>query len=96
MHFIYAYAMSVTVWLGEEKDGSPEVLRLLEQISLSPVPDDSWTKQPQGSELDENWTKKLHELAGPLKESLQTLLARPWFGRIWVSEFVLLLPDLRY
>jgi hypothetical protein len=96
MHFIYAYAMSVTVWLGEEADGSSEVLRLLEQISLSPVPGDSWIEQFQGPELDENRTKKHHELADPLKESVQSLFARPWFGRIWVSEFVLLLPDLLY
>jgi hypothetical protein len=81
MHFIYANATSVIVWLGEEGDGSSKALRLLEHISFGP-------------EFENGSIEKLHEMADPLKDCLQTLLARPWFERVWVYNCPLLQPIL--
>jgi hypothetical protein len=72
MHFIYAYATSVIVWLGEEADDSSEVLHDLDYVSRA-------TKANIG------WTENLDMLIKRLSEPLQAFLTRPWFERVWAS-----------
>jgi hypothetical protein len=72
MHFIYAHATSVIVWLGEEADDSSEVLHGLDYVS-------------RATKAKISWTGDLNMLIKRLSGPLQAFLARPWFERVWAS-----------
>lgn len=70
---IYAYAVSVTVWLGEEADDSSRVLNLLRRI----VADDL--------KYTYDWEATAKAILVPAAEGIAALLKRSWFRRAWVT-----------
>jgi hypothetical protein len=73
MSSIYAYAASVTIWLGGEANESSEVFDLLRLASNSTYRGRLWKVTEDGVFVD--YTKRF-----------LALLERPWFRRIWVSD----------
>jgi hypothetical protein len=71
---IYAYARQVLAWLGEEADGSNEVM---EQIRAEA--DQRIRSQSHSSILNQTDT-------GVSDISMRLFLTRPWFRRIWVLQ----------
>lgn len=71
---IYAYATSVSVWLGEEANESSHVFDLLQDM--------------YSEDLKFNWLWRDEMLAKllPSADSIQNLLDRPWFRRAWVCS----------
>lgn len=51
MHFIYAYATAVIVWLGEEADGSSEALQMLGHISRTKNWDEKFRDLAEGLQV---------------------------------------------
>lgn len=73
---IYAYAVSVTVWLGEEADDSSKVLNLLRRIVADDV---------KYSYNSKEIAKRILE---PAQTAILALLDRSWFRRAWVGGLV--------
>lgn len=71
---IYAYAVSVTVWLGEEADDSSDVLELLRQIVADDV------------KYTYNSRETTKAVLAPAQNAIFALLDRSWFRRAWVCS----------
>ncbi|KAH6639674.1 heterokaryon incompatibility protein-domain-containing protein [Boeremia exigua] len=71
---IYAYAVSVTVWLGEEADDSSNVLSLLRRIVA------------QDLKYSYNWRAVAESMLSPAADAIVALLGRSWFRRAWVVQ----------
>lgn len=69
---IYAYAVSVTVWLGEEDDGSSQVFNLMRRIVADDV------------KYSYDWRATAKAILAPASEAILALLERSWFRRAWV------------
>ena len=69
---IYAYAMSVTIWLGEAENDSSKVLDLMRRI----VADDSKDSY--------EWKATAKTILAPESKAIIALLHRSWFRRAWV------------
>lgn len=70
---IYAYAVSVTVWLGEEADESSKVLTLLRRIVASDL------------KYSYNWEALASSILAPAADAILALWNRSWFRRAWVG-----------
>jgi hypothetical protein len=69
---IYAYAVSVTVWLGEGDDASSQVLNLMRRIVADDV------------KYSYDWRATAKAIIAPASEAIFALLNRSWFRRAWV------------
>lgn len=69
---IYAYAVSVTVWLGEEADDSSKVLALLRRIVAGDL------------KYSYDWRAAAESILSPAAGAIVALLDRSWFRRAWV------------
>jgi hypothetical protein len=69
---IYAYATSVSVWLGEADDDSSAVFDLLQDILA------------QRSKHAPGWAISIESKVAPAATGIQALLDRAWFRRAWV------------
>lgn len=70
---IYAYAVSVTVWLGDEANDSSKALELLRRIVAGDL------------KYSYDWETAVATLLAPAADSIVALLGRSWFRRAWVS-----------
>lgn len=75
---IYAYAVSVSVWLGEEADESSTVFDLLRNISA----EDYLGEVLKWSDA---WWDTVNSRLVHAINALEALLDRSWFRRAWVS-----------
>jgi hypothetical protein len=70
---IYAYALSVSVWLGEEENGSSSVMDMCRSVVA------------EGLSYSNEWrltgSKHLERAEG----ALMLFVSRPWFRRVWVG-----------
>lgn len=75
---IYAYATSVSVWLGEADNDSSATFDLLQDILA------------QRSKHAPGWATSIETKVVPAATSIQALLDRAWFRRAWVYRSSLL------
>ena len=75
---IYRKATMVIVWLGEMDETSQDILQFLETINTA---------------VAKRATLKNSELS-TLYSSMETLLSRPWFQRIWTMQEVWSAPNV--
>ncbi|CAF9926748.1 hypothetical protein IMSHALPRED_007032 [Imshaugia aleurites] len=90
---IYRFADRVVVWLGPEDDDSGHVLKILSQLSSEIKVDyASRTMSPASSDSDPTWrdTRSLLPFSSDEVQSVESLLNRPWFSRLWVWQEILL------
>jgi hypothetical protein len=104
MATIYKFGSRSTVWLGEERNGSNQALRLIgDCVTMSPPAIESWQAALKGlsrdpSGLDENHSigkvPKTHYLTRPECEYVSNLLDHRelWF-RIWILQEVIFAPQ---
>lgn len=80
---IYAYAMSVSVWLGEANNESSATFDLLQDIL------------GQHSRRAPGWAESIDSMVTLAAASVQALLERAWFRRSWVhrSSFLRIQPN---
>jgi len=69
---IYAYAVSVTVWLGEGDEDSSQVFNLMRRIVADDV------------KYSYDWRATAKAILAPASEAILALLDRSWFRRAWV------------
>ena len=93
MSDIYRFADRVVVWLGTEKDDSGHVLKILSHLSSQIKVDYVQnTISPASSDSDPTWsdTRSLLTFSSDEVRSVESLLNRPWFSRLWVWQEILL------
>jgi hypothetical protein len=87
---IYKLASRVVIWLGEEKDRSTVALRALEEINNKvDVSFKNGTLKSKSQESSEQHWDDYNELSPLEKEqwlAVTSLLARPWFERLWIWQ----------
>jgi hypothetical protein len=76
---IYAYATSVSVWLGEADNDSSAMFDLLQDILT------------QRSKHSPGWERSIESKVVPAADGVQALLDRAWFRRAWVLKPSLLM-----
>jgi hypothetical protein len=86
---IYLCASRVVVWLGEESDDSSHALAGLEQAAMN-VRRGDWRNDGPFTFVDDPTVtsryKKVEYRGIPVQRSIEILLKRPWFHRVWVSR----------
>ena len=86
---VYQLADRVIVWLGTEKDDSTHVLKILSQLSSEVKVDYlNLLMSPASAKSSPQWsdTSKLLPYSRRELWSLDALLRRPWFSRLWVWQ----------
>ncbi|KAH8669031.1 heterokaryon incompatibility protein-domain-containing protein [Xylariales sp. PMI_506] len=78
MRNIYANALEVQVWLGDEYDDSTEAIQLVKNLSNPPLRGPAHPK-PVYPDIPRH--KRLQNLA-----SISSLLRRSWWDRVWVRQ----------
>jgi hypothetical protein len=85
---IYLHASRVIVWLGEEADDSSRALAGLEQAAMK-IRRSDWSNDYHSIFDSESAPTSLQKQAKHsetlVQRSIETLLKRPWFHRVWVS-----------
>jgi hypothetical protein len=85
MKDIYTRASSVLIWLGEAADGSDALLDYLDTLDASSALTEhrAWI----GYDENQSWDKRVSFQQPPVpQESVDALLCRPWFGRVWIQQ----------
>ena len=86
---IYSLADRVVVWLGPERDNSANVLRLLSHLSSEIKVDYVMGRMtPATSVSAVHFSDKGSSLPYSIDDarSIDTLISRPWFSRLWVWQ----------
>ena len=90
---LYRLADRVVVWLGPDKNNSGLGTKLLEHLSSQIEVDwNTFDVKPASTESERHWSERYKELPYGEAEflSIQELLNRRWFERLWVQQEILL------
>ncbi|KAI3321654.1 hypothetical protein HD806DRAFT_545850 [Xylariaceae sp. AK1471] len=83
---IFQAAEQVAAWLGHEYNGSQEAMRLLSQIQ---------TESPLRRTKSCEWgPEKVPNARDPVWKHINSLLRRPWFRRVWITQELVLPPKV--
>lgn len=88
MHYLYAQATGVIIWLGTEADDSTYALESLHRLGSSILVDwktsEIYTLEGKPSKSMEVWYDQQRSLRD--RKAVADLLERPWFGRVWIRQ----------
>lgn len=93
---IFQAADQVAAWLGHEFNGSKEAMEALGKIrprmrsSIPGSTDPSWASTGRNTSQDHEGAMEASIYEGLPWQSINALLERPWFRRVWITQEVVL------
>jgi hypothetical protein len=90
---IFQSAEIVLCWIGEERDDSSAALETLLQIRTHELAPQQWPARLPP--IPTNWVDGVPPVNDDVWWSIQNLLEREWFSRVWVIQEVVLAKELK-